>query len=400
MKKIYKQIDQYMLINHPHLWTTQLHTFIFAYMFIMAATLLIAFTFPVSTANVPDVEEHFIYPTILSGVAYLIWVYRVSLFKVNLQFGYTNAFAAFKTQMVYLLIITLLAAIPFIYVNVLSDRVKHLVNEKEFLIDLENLDSGPFIFHLPSSQLTPFYEHKVKKVRSEVRIEDITTFIQTANKYGGFRGVKAERLMELEDVQLQFGPQKNIVQSNIRRIYIVYIKELFFQDKMLYWSNYVFEDLPFYWFGLLSIFSLFYITSIFLITSLRIFVLSVLTTIFSFFGWGLFSNFYYEQYHDRNILFLSIATFFSLILYGKYGNKNNLGLIVIKIAISVSITLIPLCIWDFIDSSRIMLMAQIYEGNPSYLLKKIIVIGIVFTWFLWNILYYPTLKKLQTIPST
>lgn len=197
MKKIFDQIDQQLLINHPHLWATKLHSFLFAYIFFLAAVVFVGFTFPINTENVPaDIETHFICTATVAGIVYLIWLYQVSLFNVNRQFGNIKPFSSVKSHIVYLLIIILLSLSPFIYAQTLIFRVNKLVSPEELLSDCNKLNIGMYYVNYSTQNfiLSPktgggyWGEEVIQHLAQdrEGQIQQIKEFVETAQKYGGF----------------------------------------------------------------------------------------------------------------------------------------------------------------------------------------------------------------------
>lgn len=393
MKKILNQIDQQLLINRPHLWATQLHTFLFAYIFMMAAILLIGFTFPISTANVPDIEAHFIFPFVLSGIAYLIWLYRASLFKVSEHFGNINALSTFKTQLVYLLITVMLAALPFVYVGVLTFRVTNLVSAQELGEDCEKLSNWgyhTFNFHYDMAYTdtkgyiedVPVFTHK--------NLDQIKEHIKTVEKYGGAVEMRADEILanfKTNNLENGYINDTYLIEQNIATISKAQKEKFFFQD------------FDFYWFFAVGVFAFLFMAFVLLATSFRMFILSVLVGIIGTMGLGVFSAFIFRGGgNEKGAIFSFILVVAGLVWFGVTDLNRPLSRSLRQISLSIATVLTPFIPLAFIALLDINSNSSGSNNNFELFMKFVFIISITSTWFLWQHLYFPTLKKIQTIP--
>lgn len=406
MKKIFSQIDQQLLVNYPNLWATKLHSFLFAYIFIMIGTLLIGFTFPISTANVPEVETHFVYPFVLACIAYLIWAYKASLFQVAKQFGDISAFSTFKTQLVYLLITTILAAVPFVYVSILSFRVKHLVSNEELIDDCNILNVGMYYLTGNTNEYNIQYDsdwnlnqaefsrYKVNGIWNHNEVVknatnkelQLSAFIETVRKYGGSINETVEEMMENNDEHNSYVYDKYTIDEGFRGISKAKAGKFFFQDFRIYWGV------------LAGIFGLLFVAFTFLATSLRTFILSIIVGIIGSMVFGLFSAFVFRGGNEKGILLFYIVVVGALATFGIGGGSkvNTLNMREVALCIATVLTpFVPVALLALAD-----LPDHMYRNSHEveFFMKTLLILTIAGTWFIWQNMYLPALRKIQTVP--
>ncbi len=396
MKKIFSQIDQQLLINHPHLWATKLHSFLFAYIGIMAATLLIGFTFPINRSNVPEVEAQFAYPFILAGIAFIIWAYQASLYKVTSQFGDTNPLATFKTQLVYLLITTMLVAVPFVYSGILSFRVKHLATPSELSADCNKLNVGMLHFkkevqniYLYNNQeywdTNEVFQHLAQDKAG--KIAQINDFIQTAEKYGQVVSADAETILR-HDTEDNYFPDSYQLKENLYRISKVQARELFFQNQGFYWAVAG------------GILGLLFVLFTFMATSLRTFLLSIVVGIVGTMALGLFSAFAFSGGGgEKGVFLLYLAVTGGLAAIGVGGGNNSFNLSFRQISLSIAMVLtpfVPLVLLTLTGILKEYMSAE--DANAVSSWKILFLFSAASAWLIWQFIYLPALKQIQTIP--
>lgn len=430
MKNFIHRIDQDWLLNNPTLWATRIHYFLYAYAFIVSVAYLIGLTFPMSTQNLPSVEGHFAFAFILSGITFLVWAYKASLFQVTKQFGNTNLFTQLKTQGIYFLITCMLGAVPFLYSLTLAQREARLVSDKELIYDCNVLNMGNYYLYsrggmdmaLRGEQdpnlttanydnyTVEFYlsgdmgEWTAQEVVAHIgknkteQMAQIEAFVATLAKYGSTSEMTANQIYEsFQRGETQYLNDMYEVKDVLRAISQAKMGKLFIQQT------------EFQQFSVFFAFCLALTFFTFAATSLATFAISVITGIVGSIVVTLLGAFsvYILGVHGSNE-----ETFFSfaylcliglLVAFGVFANTKPRVVVARQVALTIATVLTPTI--PFV--SMVLIGAKLnkynYEQTDSLFMFEILVytllaVSTIGSWFVWNVLYRPQLLKIQTIP--
>ena len=174
-----KKIDRKLLLNRPGIWASQIHYLIFFALIGLGFVLLHASLIPIDTNNVPDPEIGFVVLFIPCVMVLAVWAWRVSLFKVEKGFGIREGGTAMRDQFIYASGILMLAAIPFVYGQILSNRIANTVDPYTFNDDQLAIENGrQYIFG----------RHEVVRPKIEDKglhtiYKELELFGQTLQKY-------------------------------------------------------------------------------------------------------------------------------------------------------------------------------------------------------------------------
>lgn len=173
-----KKFDQYLLLNYPHIWTTRIHHVAFWGSLYFLLLNVISWTYPMAPNNVPDTIGHFLILGIPSAIFFLFWVYQLSLFKVEANFGISNVENRFLNQFIYAGIIFFLGTLPYYHSTVLHYRIGFLVSEKTIIQDYKNIRALPGDWYALSFDLPYLWEDdgiaKIQTIKQLSReIEDV-----------------------------------------------------------------------------------------------------------------------------------------------------------------------------------------------------------------------------------
>ncbi|MEM6261790.1 MAG: hypothetical protein AAGI38_04735 [Bacteroidota bacterium] len=141
-----KRLDHYLLINYPALWATKVH---YALFFIFIGYALMGLHLAVNPIQLHDVPEPWVYfgvLTIPAGLSFLWYAYQVSLFKVEKYSGRWNVAQSLRDQVVYFLVILLIAGGPVVYFNGQDHLIANRVTTSGLESDINALEIGDFFF--------------------------------------------------------------------------------------------------------------------------------------------------------------------------------------------------------------------------------------------------------------
>ncbi len=440
MKNFIRRIDQDWLLNNPTLWATRIHYFLYAYTFMVAVAYLIGLTFPMSTQNLPSVEGHFAFALILSGIAFLVWAYKASLFQVTKQFGNTNIFTQLKTQGIYLLITCMLGIVPFLYSLTLAQREARLVSNKELIYDCNVLNVGNYYLtvrrgmdmalraeedaNLTTSEITDaamttsnysdytadFYlsggmgEWTSEEVVAHIgknkaeQMAQIEAFLVTLVKYGSTSEMTANEIYEsFQRGETQYLNDMYEVKDVLRKISQAKTGELFVQQT------------EFQQFSGFFAFCLALTFFTFAATSLQTFVISVITGIVGSILvtlLGAFSAYIFDIGGSNEETFFSFAYLCLiglLVAFGVFANTKPRVVVARQVALTIATVLTPTIPLVSMILIGTRLNKYNYEQTDSLFMFEILVytlfaVSTIGSWFVWNILYRPQLLKIQTIP--
>lgn len=429
MKNFIQRIDQDWLLNHPTLWATRLHYFLYAYAFMAAVAYLIGLTFPMSTQNLPSVEGHFAFAFILSGIAFLVWAYKASLFQVTKQFGNTSVLTQIKTQGIYLLITCMLGAVPFLYSLTMAQREARLVSDKELVYDCNVLNVG--WYYLTSrggmelrqedseettydrnynNYSTEFYlsgdmgEWTGEEVIAHIgknkteQMAQIEAFVATLAKYGSTSELTANEIYQtFQNGETQYINDTYEVRDVLREISQAKTGKIFMQQT------------EFQQFSVFFAFCLALTFFTFVSTSLTTFVISVITGIVGSILvtlLGAFSAYLLDIHGNFEETFFSFAYLCligSLIAFGVLASTKPRVLVARQVALTIATVLTPTIPFVCMILIGEKLNRYHYEETNSVfifemLIYTLLAVSTIGSWFVWNVLYRPQLLKIQTIP--
>ncbi|MBX7241615.1 MAG: hypothetical protein K1X92_07690 [Bacteroidia bacterium] len=145
-----KKLDKYLLLNRPNLWSTQIHHLLFWGSILNGLLIFAGFWYPVKLNDVPHTEEVSFLTVIPVLIAFLAWVYKMSLHKAEAVFGQTNTSIQNRNVLIYLLGIFFLFSGPVIFGISLNKKIRTLISPEELVQDINTLNTGhTLMFPLP-----------------------------------------------------------------------------------------------------------------------------------------------------------------------------------------------------------------------------------------------------------
>ncbi len=241
-----KKLDKYLLLNHPNLWSTQIHHLLFWAVAMNGLTIFSGFWFPVSENDVPNSEQVSVFTVIPILIAFLFWVYKISLHKAEAQFGQISTIMQHRNVLIYLFGIALLFSGPIIFDIALQKKISTLVLPNELVKDINLLNTGQALLSpLPEKNEYLYSQNWVeadfledtryaqeilskeqvlkwieKNIKSESeKAEYLKTFERTVNKYSSTHfDLNEESNPELDMSEYHYIPDDYKIQRNIHRI--------------------------------------------------------------------------------------------------------------------------------------------------------------------------------------
>ena len=141
-----KRIDRQLLLHRPGLWATRIHYLAF-YGSILALLMgLYTLIRPMSLQSVPDPDSYSIVLAIPLALGFAIWVYYLTFFRLEKHKGFNWRLNSLRDELLHLGVIGVLAAIPFLFGNQLSDRIDQQISQQELLSDINTLKIGGQFF--------------------------------------------------------------------------------------------------------------------------------------------------------------------------------------------------------------------------------------------------------------
>lgn len=145
-----QKIDHYLVVNHPHIWATQIHKLLFWGGIYAIAILIVAISYPVSIHHIPDEETFFKYCVIPPILIFLYWGYAVSLHKPIAQFADISPSFLYKEILIYAVGIFQLSVSPFLASWILLFKIQYWSQYKM----LEPKIYGSFLYPPPLYEIT------------------------------------------------------------------------------------------------------------------------------------------------------------------------------------------------------------------------------------------------------
>lgn len=141
-----QRYDRYLLLHYPDIWASRIHIVLFYGGALLATVLLHALIRPISLDNLPDPTQQFLLAALPSLLAFGPFAYHISLFSVEKDFGLQASGFGIRQQLSLGVSILLLAAIPFLYASIISERIADKVSDQELVQDNQYLNLGDVYF--------------------------------------------------------------------------------------------------------------------------------------------------------------------------------------------------------------------------------------------------------------
>lgn len=138
------KLDRHLLLKYPQVWATKIHFLLF---FGILWTLLVslhAITQSISPDSIPNPETYFYLLFIPFYIGLGFWAFKVYLFRPERDFGEYSGKADLGNQLIYLLGIGLLALAPFMYGNMLVEKIDNYISQETFEHDINALTLGEY----------------------------------------------------------------------------------------------------------------------------------------------------------------------------------------------------------------------------------------------------------------
>ena len=379
-----KKIDRNLLLNRPGIWASQIHYLVFFALIGLGFVLLHASLIPVKTWDIPDPEIGFVVLFIPCAMALAIWAWRVSLFKVEKGFGIREGGIAFRDQLIYAAGILMLAAIPFVYSNILANRIANAVDPYTFNEDLLIIEDGrEYIYGQPEDVRLKLVDADIITISKK-----INTFRSTLQKYSDSKSLpETDQLIDYiwsRDKNIRVNIQQAmddwwVHKSRIRRAHNQYFD--FQDDEVQKALGLVFAGI-------------FFLMMLGFATSWKTLFWSLLAGGGMIAITGLIMSFSYQVLRltdSQTGLTLYICTFIFL-LYQGYRNKNTKRANILKrISLILATVMTP-----FFPLFVAELTINVRSDSAAF---SLLYLGMFLTLIAWNQGYYPRFVSLVASPK-
>ncbi len=137
-----KQIDNYLLLNHPIIWISKIHYVIFYGIITTVLSALSGIVIPVSLSHPQDLALWYFLFTILAIIALCFWVYHNVIFNLEKKFGKRHWVDEYKIFLVNFCCVFVLASFPIAFTAIYNARFANTVSNAEFINDINTLNKG------------------------------------------------------------------------------------------------------------------------------------------------------------------------------------------------------------------------------------------------------------------
>ncbi|MFK7923407.1 MAG: hypothetical protein AB8H47_15700 [Bacteroidia bacterium] len=141
-----KRLDQSWLIKSPAVWATKVHYVGFFLLIVYGLASLWTAIVPINTQDVPDPGIYFGLPILPLLIGFGFWVYKVSQFKREKQFGKAESSKTVQEQAIYLLVIAMFSFIPLSLNYQMSQRVANMVSDDTLIAEINHLNVASNFF--------------------------------------------------------------------------------------------------------------------------------------------------------------------------------------------------------------------------------------------------------------
>lgn len=141
-----QKIDKDWLLNQPEIWATRIHHLLFWGALYVGGLSLLGMLYPVSSNNVPDTEASFAIGLFSAAFGFLYWVYQVSLYRPQEQFGNLPTGYSVKEIGIYLAGIVFLMSGSFFFSKQIDTKSAHVVSKSRLIEDVNRLNIGYIYF--------------------------------------------------------------------------------------------------------------------------------------------------------------------------------------------------------------------------------------------------------------
>lgn len=385
-----QKIDRDWLLNQPEIWATRIHHLLFWGALYVGGLYLLGILYPVTSNNVPDTEVSFAIGLFSAAFGFLYWVYQVSLYRPQEQFGNLPAGYSVKEIGIYLLGIVFLMSGSFFFSKKLEDKNAQVVSKSRLIEDVNNLNTGYIYFanrydiqnsvssenyvyahynlyHQEEFQgaLTPeeltYNTNKAKKNKKEQLIQ-IENYIESYNRYTNEPILASpEQVLSSFNAQIASLSAEETTDNNIDQS--AYYHDSWQVDRVIYriakakTHGGLFYEWEFYGvMGILSgILGLSFL--VFLRLGLRQFIMTILTGVVLLFASGLFVAFINGR--DESIAGLFGLEWVAGILVGLTLKHTHKTQVIKQVLLSLGIMTMPFLPLAF------LVMVDTHSGNSE-----------------------------------
>ncbi|MEM6348526.1 MAG: hypothetical protein AAF927_31880 [Bacteroidota bacterium] len=136
----FKTWDQNLLLNCPALWATKFHYALILGVLGLALSSMTVWLIPIEVSALPNAWLHLLYAGIPSALFLGIWVWQVSLFKIDKAFGEAGTKTALRDQMIYALIVIMAIGLPLLHNYQISEKSRQSISDAEMVDDINLLN--------------------------------------------------------------------------------------------------------------------------------------------------------------------------------------------------------------------------------------------------------------------
>lgn len=140
-----KQIDKYLLQNHPLVWITRIHYVLVFTFYIFLLSYLLGWLFPIDLIQPNSLGIYYLLFILISITLYVIWIYRNSIYNIENQFGLRSIYDEYKLFACYFITVTLLCTNYIPFEAVYKYRMANSISDEQFALEINTLNlADPF----------------------------------------------------------------------------------------------------------------------------------------------------------------------------------------------------------------------------------------------------------------
>ncbi|MFN0204565.1 MAG: hypothetical protein ACKVTZ_23820 [Bacteroidia bacterium] len=416
-----QKIDKHLLLHHPSIWATKIHYV--AFFLGIYTVFLRAFSaiYPIRLENLTDPEYHFWVSAIPLMIAFGVWVYQLTLFKVENQFGQTNFLQQLRTQGLLFLTGFMFITPPFLYSDWLGNRISHKVTTDELVKDINSINLlaqymgthenlAPYVsYHNKNRDFFETHCLNLEQVSDKMRnkseseaLHDIQVGIDSYHKWSSNTITESAK-----EILAQY--KNNYYEGLPADYFQSYRYDLSANFRVA--GNSLLDDYFFQQVEAKAIISIFVIAFVmllfvFLKVGLKTFLITCITVVLGWIVAGFTTVFAFEflGIRDENVIFALFWTFLVGFTMLGYSNRNTQRFLQWKkVAISIAtgmIPFVPVILVAMTDLHRHDFTDRKLQYQGIDILPFLFVVfSLSLGFFTWNVFFNPQLQKLHATPS-
>lgn len=402
-----KTLDRQLLLKNPGIWATRIHHVAFWGIIGLALISIRASIQPINLTDIPNPDNAFPILALLSLFAFVFWGWQVGKFDIEKTHGIKGQGYGLRNQLIFAVGVALFAIVPFLYGQILSNKIAKSVNKATLIEDVNTLNIGMRYFPTSTKGYNPYkyssdyrisvyggltFDHEElknihrKTLSKAQRLKQIYKFIKVFEKYGGELSTKDASLILKKFVNRDaFIIPYDVRSKVVDNLYAIESAQT---------HDYEFQRLDFRKLSIFFVFFMWLMLLVFQKNTWKNFLLSILIGGLGIIAGGIFSIFIYEFFNFSGpepmaLLFIGV---FVVLFIQAYLGKNTKRLNIWKnISLNIAAAMTPL-----IPLMVLTLMDRLISDQEGF---NMLYIGMLIAFIAWNVAYHPRFVELQSMPK-